>query len=284
MSDEERIAKLQKLLDRVLTRGEAEEPPDSHDGVSGSSGERTQISGDPPPEAAPPAAEPPALERSADPSDHRVLDTDDDDPTVPLALESRSRLVTAQPDADAEELSPDDLVPASESSSELDAVAVPLVRRSKRPIIVPAHDPDKEPLSEGRVPLNLQDVQIEDEEKSLAEEIAAEEVHSGEIGEHEEEEEAPVSSRRPIDSEAAAREEDDSPPESGKQVAAAPFDAPQSGESRARKSNQPPTSGRVGPEVMRTELSSSTRVGSIVPPVPPRPATFGELIERALDF
>jgi len=277
MSDEERIAKLQKLLDRVLTRGEpeAEEADESHDGANGANGEHTQISEDAAPEPAA-AAEAPALERSADPSDHRVLEKEDE--TVPLALESRSRLVTAQPDAEAEELSPDDLVPASESSSELDAVAVPLVRRSKRPV-TEQHDPDYEPLSEGRVSLNLTDVQIEAEEKSLAEEIAAEEVHSGEIGE-EDDEEAPISSRRPIDTESAARE-DDSPPESGKQVAAAPFEAPLSG---PRKSNTPPSSNRVGPEVMRADVPSSTRVASIVPPVPPRPATFGELIDRALDL
>ncbi len=270
MTDEERIAKLQKLLDRVLTRGESDDSAESDDAASG---ERTQVSGDPPSE--PPGAPAAAIERFADPSDHRVVDTKDDDPPIPDALESRSRLVSAQ--TDAEELSPDDLVPASESSSELEAAAVPLVTRSRRPSIELRRAEEQEPLSEGRTPLSVDDVQIgEEAEKSLAEEIAAEETHSGEI-----EEEAPISSRRPIDSDGDARaHEGDAPPESGKQVAAAPFEGPTSS---ARKSASP-SSGRVGPDVLRAEMPSSNRLGSIVPPVPPRPATFGELIDLALDL
>jgi hypothetical protein len=268
MSDEERIAKLQKLLDRVLTRGEPEEGAESSGPLNG---EHTQVSGDAEP-APPPPDGTPALERVADPSDHKVVDVKDDEPPVPAALESRSRLVTAQPDGEAEELSPDDLVPASESSSELEAAAVPLVRRSKRPVTELERRDEAEPLSEGRIPLNVSDVHLADDaEKSLVEEIAAEEIHSGEI-----EEEAPISSRRPIDMESGARS-DESPPESGKQVAAAPFDDPSS-----RRSGPP--SGRVGPDVMRAEPSSSTKVASIVPPVPPRPATFGELLELALEL
>ena len=267
MSDEERIAKLQKLLDRVLTRGEAEEAPASQEP---SNGEQTQIS-EGPTAAEPPHEEPapPALERSADPSDHKVIE---EPPSVPVPLESRSRLVVAQPEA--EELSDDDLVPASESPDMLET-AVPLVRRSKRPVeaVATAHT-EHEPLSEGRTPLELSDVQVEGEhEKSLAEEIAAEEVHSGEI-----EEEAPVSSRRPIDGEAAARDADDeSPPESGRQVSVAPYDSPPSG---ARKSATPPGP----PDVIHPEIPASGRVASIIAAPAPRPATFGELIDTSLDL
>jgi hypothetical protein len=283
MSDEERIAKLQKLLDRVLTRGESEEASESQGAAGGANGERTQISGDPPPDP-PPAAEAPApeAERAAEPPSPRVAETKDDDAPIPdapipAALESRSRLVTAHVEPDAEELTEDDLEPASESSLELEAAAVPLVRRSKRPATVPPRAEDPEPISEGRIPLNLADVQIAEEaaEKSLAEEIAAEEVHSGEI-----EEEAPASSRRPIDTDGDARAAD-SPPESGKQVAAAPFESPTSS---TRKSTLPPTGGRVGPDIIRAEVGASTRVASIVPPVPPRPASFGDLIDLALDL
>jgi hypothetical protein len=277
MSDEERIAKLQKLLDRVLTRGEAEESPASEEP---SNGEQTQISEGPLPD--PPHEEPvvQALERSADPSDHKVLT--DEPPSVPVPLESRSRLVAAQPEA--EELSDDDLVPASESPDMLEA-AVPLVRRSKRPTEDAAtadhahahahdHEHEHEPLSEGRIPLNLNDVQVQDEhEKSLAEEIAAEEVHSGEL-----EEEAPISSRRPIDGESSARDADDeSPPESGKQVSVAPYDSPPSG---ARKSATPPDA----PDVIRPEIPPSGKVASITALPAARPATFGELIDASLDL
>src|SRR5512140_557871 len=176
MSDEERIAKLQKLLDRVLTRGEPEEPAESSQGLNGEHPQISEGPSDDPPAA---SAEAPALERSADPSVHKAAESKEPEPAAPPALESRSRLVSAQ--ADAEELSDDDLVPASESSDHLET-AVPLVRRSKRPADEPPKQAEAEPLSEGRIPVGLADVQLAaDDEKSLAEEIAAEEVHSSEI-------------------------------------------------------------------------------------------------------
>lgn len=273
MSDEERIAKLQRLLDRVLARGDA-------DGAGGggepSNGEATQLSEGALGAFAATTGAPSAPERDADAThaDAPVLasargaDAHDDAPS-PAALGSGSRLLTALPEP--EELSEDDLVPASNEAEVTEAAAVPLVRRSKRP-----HE-DEEPLSEGRTPLSLADVQTPEEaaEQSLAEQIAAEEARSGEI-----EEETPVSSRRPIDTGEAAG----GPPESGKQVAASPYDAAPPG---ARKSTMPPAGGPAPAredDVIRAALPAAARVAQFTTPALPRPPTFGELVDRALEL
>ncbi len=269
MSDEERIAKLQKLLDRVLTRSEPEEEPESSGALHG---EHTQISEGPPADALPAdAQEEPALERTVDPSVHKEPEPKEAELQAPAALESRSRLVSAS--TEAEELNEDDLVPASESTDQLEA-AVPLVRRSKRAAAETPKE-DAEPLSDGRFPVGTGEIQlVSEEEQSLAEEIASEEIHSSEI-----EEDAPISSRRPIDSESATRVVDESPPESGKQITAAPYESPPSG----RKSTSPPSASRDH-DVIRAELPPSGKVASITPPLHPRPVTFGALVDLTLDL
>jgi hypothetical protein len=120
-------------------------------------------------------------------------------------------------------------------------------------------------------------VLTEESDKGLAEEIAAEEVQSGELLE-----EAPTSSRRPI-ADADREPEDDRaprhtpPPESGKQVAA-PL-ASESEPSAVRRSSAPPA------DVIRPQMPAGARVASFsgIPTVT-RPATFGELIEEAFNL
>jgi hypothetical protein len=267
MSDtEERIAKLQKLLDRVLSRGD-EEPEDEEKSVENG----TEVQEKPKEEEEPKKAEEPPP------------------PEAPAALESRSRLVAAgsAPES-AEELSDSDLIPDSKvPSSELDTDAVPLVRRSRAPadppsamIAPPRRDREEdEELSDGRIVLGLEDVTISDDsmmtdEERLAAEIAAEEVQSGEI-----EEDAPTSSRRPIA--LSAEERHTPPPESGKQVAAAPVSS-DAEVTAVRKSSSPPA---AGPDVIRPQIPPAAAVGSFSGEAgPARPASFGELLDEALEL
>ena len=295
---EERIAKLQKLLDRVLTRAEPEpeeEPDPPAEPAEDRNGETTQVSEtgtpaqtadaapiDPVPaaEAAPPAVPPPPVEMPAP----RAPEEDH-----PIPLESRSRLVIAQAES-AEELSDDDLVPASEGPDE----AMPLVRRSRRAPgeMEPTEELASEELvSEGRIQVSLEDVQMIDGERamreaeSLAAEIAAEEVHSSEL-----QEDAPASSRRPIATESIARDEEYSsprhtpPPESGKQVAVAPGFDDESPPASARNSTTAPPSAMRDPDVVRPELAAGARVPTFTEPSSSHAPTFGELLDVALSL
>jgi hypothetical protein len=266
MSDtEERIAKLQKLLDRVLSRDD--ELEDEPVGL---------------PEQKPEEEIPTKVAKNEE------LDKVEDDaaqaaPEPPL--ESRSRLVAATPAPDSsdelsgvEELSEDDLIPDSKSPSEIED-AVPLVRRSRGPAEAAAlrrEKPEREEVTDGRIVLGLEDVQVEGDaaltdEERLAAEIAAEEVESGEIAE-----DAPSSSRRPIA--LSDEERHSSPPESGKHATVAPASADDV--TAGRTSSAPPA---AGPDVIKPEMPAVSSVAAFAGELPaPRPRSFGELLDEAL--
>ncbi len=273
---EERLTKLQKLLDRVLSRGDGDESSDALP--------VDEANGEP---AAPFDASPDAMVTVIDkPLQAAPVHEASAEEERAIPLESRSRLV-AVPAADSGEvLTEEDLVPESESPED----AVPLVRRSRPAIALPHAEEraSEEPVSEGRIQVGTSDVQIADDSmmNDLAAEIAAEEVHSSEL-----EEEAPASSRRPIAAEAitAMPEEEYSsprhtpPPESGKQVAAPPLssepDAP-----AARRSSAP-SSYQGDVDIVRPDISPLADVASFTAPRSvPRPATFGELLDSALEL
>ena len=272
---EERIAKLQKLLDRVLSRDEPEDEEEEKPPEAAAEAKPEENGADPPKEEARREEDQPTkvAERPASPPP----------PEPPAALESRSRLVAAGSSPESvEELSDEDLIPDSRTPSSTDLEdAVPLVRRSRVPaeqVVVPPRREreEDEELSDGRIVLGLEDVQIADDsimsdEERLAAEIAAEEVQSGEI-----QEDAPTSSRRPIA--LSAEERHTPPPESGKQVAASPVSDEEV--TAVRKSSAPPA---AGPDVIRPEIPASAPVAAFTgAPTVKRPASFGELLDEAL--
>jgi hypothetical protein len=285
---EERIAKLQKLLDRVLSRDdEPEEEPSEPQSEAKPEQDRSEPSNEKEEkeeeqkEEEQKEEEQKEEEQEEEPKvEQRVASPP---PEPPAVLESRSRLVAAGSSEPVEELSDEDLIPESKvpSSAELDD-AMPLVRRSRvapEPVIAPPRlepDEEEEDLSDGRIVLGLEDVQIADDpsvsdEERLAAEIAAEEVQSGEI-----EEDAPTSSRRPIV--LSAEERHSPPPESGKQVAAPPVSVDEV--TAVRKSSSPPAGE---PDVIRPEIPAAAPVATFSgEPSALRPASFGELLDEAL--
>jgi hypothetical protein len=311
---EERIARLQKLLDRVLSRGDetplpdgAEEPlsepadtedetrkakrdreddVDAGEGDKGEASEASASGADQEASASGADQETPSPEKpeAAPPDEAGTVVQGPPEPAAPetTALESRSRLVAADP---VEELSEEDLIPESKTPppSDLES-AVPLVRRSRAPAEPQpqarrTRTPEEE-LSDGRIVLSLEDVQISDDslmsdEEHLAAVIAAEEAQSGEL-----EQDAPTSSRRPIALETRVTEDEPHhtpPPESGKQVAAPPTSDDEV--TAVRKSSAPPpeTVDVIRPELAQGGVATFTGVASA-----PRPASFGELLDEAL--
>jgi hypothetical protein len=288
---EERIDKLQKLLDRVLSRGDEDDtgagatvvtevpvaqPGEMRDETPQPAEEEARAAVEEVAAVAPEKEQAPVEEKR----DEESVEPEKPAEAAPAPLESRSRLVAAPPES-AEELSEDDLIPESRVPASEREDAVPLVRRSRVPVEPRTtgrrvREADEE-LSDGRIVLGLEDVQISDEslmseEERLAAEIAAEEVQSGEI-----EEDAPTSSRRPIAIETIPRDE---PPESGKQVALAPA----SGEevTAVRKSSTPPA---PEPDVIRPDLGAvaAAPVAQFTGASPAaRPSSFGELLDEAL--
>ena len=281
---EERIAKLQKLLDRVLSRGDEEggEPEAKEEPISEPADTQDETPQAKREEAAPAEDAQRSEEKNEEKAEAERAEEEKPEPAEATAapLESRSRLVAAPPES-AEELSDEDLIPESKAPMSEREDAVPLVRRSRVPVEARAAQrrvrEEHEELSDGRIVLGLEDVQISDEsliseEERLAAEIAAEEVQSGEI-----EEDAPTSSRRPIAMEVIAREE---PPESGKHIAVAPVSDDEV--TAVRKSSAPPA---PGPDVIGADLAAapSAPVAQFTGTTPAsRPATLGDLLDEAL--
>jgi hypothetical protein len=301
---EERIQKLQKLLDRVLARddgeGLAETPGEAptieekkHESpAKGAAGEDATAEVEVPYRKQDYAKEVEEVSKSSPPAAAPKEDGEE----AAAALESRSRLVSASAPTDRDsqgtlEVTEADLIPDSEAPDAPES-AMPLVRKSRGP------SSGHERVSEGRISLDdavpISSRSLIEDVGTLAEEAATEEVASSELVD-----EAPTSSRRPI----AIPEEEYSaprhtpPPESGKQVAAPSLSGgettgvrksagPPALPASAIPAAQPAAPAPLEPDVLRSTLPEAAKVASIegTPAVTPRPKTFGELLDLALDL